>query len=138
MRKFELDQYLGAYPYDSLEQWHGLTSHISEKVLTKLAPVGNSIDATTKPLDSEPVSTTIENVTVNSKSSRKPYYTEIPTRRLPKNSDNTLLKSHPSEVTKFNLDKSTLFLELLQTEYENGNSFSIPFCLPNFSLLCSL
>jgi A1 cistron-splicing factor AAR2 len=123
VRRFEFDQYLGAYPYDSLEQWRGLTSHITEKVLNKFAPVGNSIDATTKPFEDDDNQTKVENATVNQRgSTRKPYYTEIPSRRLPKNADNSFLKSHASEVTQFNLDKSAIFLELVQTEYENDMS----------------
>jgi A1 cistron-splicing factor AAR2 len=132
VRNMDFDKYLGAYSYDTFKKWQELISFITPKVLEKLEPVGHKIDSTSKPMTKEeeekyrkefnlpahennPVDQQLKNLT-NIVPVHQPYYSAIPTKKLPNNNQNI----DPRLITMYNMDKSLVLEELIEKEY-NGD-----------------
>lgn len=129
----DMDRFLGAYPYDSLKRWVGLTQYISENVLERLQPVSKKICSVTQ-VDSESKVKTRDSsqqlsAECSSSTTRSSNSSEtndstvqdsqlrlscIPDRKFPANAT-------PEEVTRHSMDHSYTLSYMMKDYYNNEN-----------------
>lgn len=103
----ELDQYLGAYPFDTYKKWISLTNHITKTIMQRLQPHTGQISSVTQIPTSEnykeraniEVNEKSMNIALEQTSENKINFTEIPTKKYPDGCS-------PAEITKHSLDSS--------------------------------
>nr|CAG4644194.1 EOG090X0AVR [Lepidurus arcticus] len=138
----ELDQFLGAYPYDKWKKWVSLTNKISTEVLSVLEPV-NQVISSVPQLESQTFRSQRNKAEATERDTCAPTQEEIPVKRrciqtteeweeslLPvmKHKEGTELRftqiphtfpegAQGADVTKYSLD-STFALEQLLSRYK--------------------
>lgn len=115
MKRFEFDEYLGVYPYNTqiYLKWRNLTTFLTPKVVHILEPINKVISGIYEGGDKEmekisptpPQSASIQQ-------QHKPYYTAID-KQIPKKG------ATAEEITKFNFDKSNILTEIMK-RYDPG------------------
>lgn len=134
-----LDQFLGPYPFDILEKWHNLTSHITDKLIERIQPISGVVRSALELMsckDSDrPRNIEVSNSPSTSKQAKrsrlsdsdrmldtllpnlKPKpgtelrFTRLPDKNHPENAT-------PAEITKHNLDL-TYTLECFLKEFDS-------------------
>ncbi|KAI5698527.1 hypothetical protein M8J76_012408 [Diaphorina citri] len=129
-----LDSYLGAYPYDVLELWTKLTTHISDHVVSKLSPDSGIIRSALEMVaESSPASSTDENQYLKRKLRRKwkwgrpqneeekeesllPQMVPTPGTQINYSQPKEIYppNSTPSEITQHFMDKTYAFEQIIQ------------------------
>jgi len=141
VRRFEFDQFLGAYPQDSANysKWKQLSNYITPSVLFKLGPLGKKISSLYDHSDEEIIAqmaklrtegegadTSNQNkdtanshdVTTNqttNKPNQRPYYSDV--SRLAQRK--AMKGMNPEMITKMSMDKSSILYELIK-RYDEG------------------
>ncbi|WAR04644.1 AAR2-like protein [Mya arenaria] len=131
----ELDQYLGAYPYENYKKWISLTSHISEELLGKLQPECGAITSVTQflspPSNSEmrrqSAETLAQQENTSPSDTRKKKklpqlqkvpgtairFTKIPKQRYPEGAT-------PQQITVYSMDSTFMLDSIIQSDYSKN------------------
>ncbi|XP_013415495.2 protein AAR2 homolog [Lingula anatina] len=132
----ELDQYLGAYPYDSYKKWVSLSNHITESLASRLQPQSGKITAVTqlvsegsttqsrreradREMETAPsgtrqdkeVESRLPELTVEPGS--RINFSAIPKQKYPEGAT-------PAQVTQYSMDSSHVLKVILDTHYSDN------------------
>lgn len=111
----ELDQYLGAYPYDTYKKWISLTNHITLQIMERVQPYTGQISSVTqipstenyKECEKMEVDEKNLNISFEQSPENRINFSEIPKKKYPDGCS-------PAEITKHSLDSSYVLDGIVQ------------------------